>query len=173
MDMIIHPVLDSLSGKSYSQSAMTPGTLGGRRGVETWYFNGEITGPPSSRTHEKWVHVRGADWVIVGNSGRVRSAPSGGDITVNILASRPSLDRTYRYPFESLFEYNTPLSRMKILDGEKEATPGKIRTSGINPVQYFVIPEGSIILVNSSSSGSPGGYGLLVELHYRVRQVGQ
>ena len=153
---VISPQLDSSAGRYYASASSTPGVIAGRRHRETWYIKGVI-GTVTAQGMVPKVH--GGRWRIVEAGARVKIAPTGNNITIDI---------EYRLipggPWASIF--TSSLNRLNIAAGATEALGGKINSG-------LILPPKTILRMNTNSTASPQGAELTVELDSSIRSAGQ
>ena len=103
--------------------------------------------------------VHGGRWRIVEAGARVKIAPTGNNISIDI---------EYRLipggPWASIF--TSSLNRLNIAAGATEALGGKIDPG-------LILPPKTILRMNTNSTASPQGAELTVELDSSIRSAGQ
>lgn len=131
------PLLDSI-GRSYEQASQTPGALGGNAGVVRWHTP-EHTGVSARQI----VRVEASPWRLIEVIARVIVAPTGGALTVDVLAKLPGASS-----YVSIFTINPTIPT-----GEHVASGGLI-----NP-EMQILPVGTLVTWDTTGFG-----GLLITL---------
>lgn len=152
----IPPQLDAAAGRSYSPVSSTPGAITGRRHRETWFILGTIGTATAQGVVPK---VHGGRWRIVEAGARVKIAPTGSNIVIDIEYQLVSGG-----PWKSVF--TNSFSRLVIAAGATEALSGTIDPG-------LILPLTTILRMNTNSTASPLGADLTVELDSSIRIVGQ
>lgn len=141
--VLIPPDLDAVAGRSYKQSGLTPGALGGRRDKVDWYRDGVVNGSSG-----QIVKSAGGVWRLIAVSARVRVAPTASAILIDITAGGVSI-------------FDTGLT---IAVGQTEGAGSILKSARVYAV-------GTLFAISHNTDAVAED--ITVELHYRLSPVSQ
>ncbi len=153
---IISPQIDAYSGRSYAPVLGTPGSVTGRRHRETWYISGNIG---TDTALGPVPRISGGRWRLIEVTARVKTAPVGSSITIDI-----EYQLVVGGAWLSIFV--SSLFRLAIAAGAIEAVFGTIKAG-------LILPPKTLLRLNTSSTANPLGIDLTVELDSSIRVAGQ